>query len=361
MLAKRKKRSLFPLALLLYAVIFLGVTAFGLRSFWNYIDAYERSRPQVTVDEYVRQLTPEYICHASEALIDKISIQSRKACQEVILNALEGNLTCAKNASLSTDIKQVYMIMCGKQVIGTMEMQQQGPTRYGFTPWVVTHDSFDLSYLLTDSLSVTVPSDYPVYLFGTKLTAAFITEDHIPYPVLKEYYGSYALPYMVTYTVGPFLGDAELLITDPAGTPVHIDENTDFSTFLNNCNPEETTALDAITDAFIHRYVDFISETKNDTMGNYQRLLQHLVPDGDLANRMYLTLGALNWVTDRNATVTSIQIHHYVNIGNGRYLCDLTYEVTNNTYAGVTQSVNHIKVIYLKTEAGLKAEAMVND
>lgn len=361
MIAKKRTRRLFPLALILYAVIFLGITVLGLHSFWDYMGAYERSRPQNTVDAYSRQLTPEYISKACEPMIDKVSIQSKETCQKVILDALQGEITCAKNASLSTETKQVYMIMCSKQVIGSMEMHQQGESNFGFTPWVVTKDSFDLSYLLTKTFSVTVPNDYPVYFFGTKLTENFITEDHIPYPALKEYYGSYSLPYMVTYTAGPFLGQPELLITDPSGTPVQIDKNTDLSAFLNNCAPEEISALDAITDDFIHRYVDFISETKNDTMGNYRRLAQHLVPDGDLANRMYMAIGGLNWVSDRNATVTAVDIHRYVNIGNDRYLCDLTYEVTNKTYAGVTQSVNHIKVIYLKTEAGLKAEAMVND
>ena len=360
MIAKRKRRRLFPLALILYAVIFLCVTALGLHSFWDYMDAYERSRPQIVVDAYTRQLTPEYICNASTSLIDRVSIQSKEACQKVILDALQGELTCAKNSSLSTHTKQVYMILCGEQVIGTMEMQQKGQSHYGFTPWVVTKDSFELSYLLTESISVTVPSDYPVYLFGNRLTDAFITEDHVPYPALKEYYGSYSLPYMVTYTAGPFLGQPELLVTNPTGTPVHIDKDTDLSAFLSNCSPEEIAALDDITDAFVHRYVDFISETKNDTMGNYQRLTQHLVPNGDLANRMYLALGGLNWVSDRNASVTALDIHRYVNIGGDRYLCDLTYEVTNKTNTGVTQSVNHIKVIYLKTESGLKAETMVN-
>lgn len=360
MIAKKRNRRLFPLALIIYAVIFLGITAFGLHSFWGYMDAYERSRPQNAVDAYTQQLTPEYISKACAPMIDKVSIQSKETCQNVILDALQGEITCAKNATLSTDSKQVYMIMCGKQVIGSMEMQQQGESSFGFTPWVVTKDSFDLSYLLTESFSVTVPSDYPVYFFGTKLTENFITEDHIPYPALKEYYVTYSLPYMVTYTAGPFLGQPEVLITNPAGTPVEIDENTDLSIFLNNCSPEEISALDAITNDFIHRYVDFISERKNDTMGNYQRLAQHLVPDGDLANRMYMAIGGLNWVSDRNATVTALEIHRYVNIGGDRYLCDLSYEVTGKTNVGVTQSANHIKVIYLKTESGLKAEAMVN-
>lgn len=360
MIAKRKTRRIFPLAMVIYAVIFLGITTFGLHSFWNYLNAYERSRPQNTVDAYTRQLTTEYITKACAPLIENVSVQSKEACQQVILDALQGEITCAKNASLSTDVKQVYMVLCGKQVIGTMEMQQQGDTQFGFTPWVVTKDSFDLSYLLTESVSITVPSDYPVYLFGARLTEMFITGDHIPYPALKEYYGSYSLPYMVTYTAGPFLGQPELLVTDPAGTPVQIDESTDLSIFLNNCSPEEISALDAITDDFIHRYVDFISEAKNDTMGNYERLTQHLVPDGDLANRMYMAIGGLNWVSDRNASVTSLVIHRYVNIGDNRYLCDLSYEVTNKTYAGIIQSVNHIKVVYLKTELGLKAEAMVN-
>ena len=360
MKANRKHRWVFPLGLLIYGAVFLLITALGLCRFWDYMEAYERSRPQVALNAYTEDLTPEYICDASAPLIDSIRLQSQESSRRAILNALQQPLTCAKKSSLCTDTKQVYAILSGEQVIGTMEMEQQGQSSFGFTPWVVTKESFDLSYLLTEPICVTVPSDYPVYLWGNKLTEEYITENHVPYPALKEYYSTYSLPYMVTYTAGPFLGEPELLITDPAGTPVNIDKNTDMSQFLDNCTPEEISALRTVTDTFIHRYVDYLSETNNDTMGNYQRLIQHLVPEGELANRMHLALGGLNWVSDRGATVTSIDIHRYVNIGNDRYLCDLTYNVTNKTNTGISQSEYHVQVIYLQTETGFKAETMVN-
>lgn len=363
MKAKAKRRWLFPVCLGVYAAVFLCGIAWGLHRFWHYIDAYERSRPQIALDAYTQTLTPEYVCNASALLIAKIdhNLQSEEACRKVIENALQGELTCAKKSSLSTDTKQVYAILCGKQVIGTMQMEQRGKDAFGFSPWVVIEDSFDLSYLLTEPVSVTVPSDYPVSLWEKKLTPNYITENHIPYPSLKEYYEAYSLPFMVTYTVGPFLGQPKIHITDPNGIPVSIDKDTDMSIFLNNCSSAEIDALDSITNAFISHYVDFVSEKNNDTMNNYHRLTQYLVPNGDLAKRMYLALDGLNWVSDRGAVITSLDIHHYINIGDGRYLCDLTYKVTSKTYNGNSQTVNHVKMIYLNTVAGLKAETMINN
>ena len=362
MAEKRKQKKLFPLFMLLYAVVFLIAVAFGLQYFWGYMDAYEKSRPNHTLDTYTQQLSPEYICDASVGLIASIdhNVQSEESCRQVILDALQERLTCIKKPSECTEDKLVYVILCGTRVVGSMTMEAVGEPFMGFSTWAITGDSFDLSYLLTPAKSVTVPHDYQVWSGENLLTGAYITEDQIPYDDISEFYGQgYTLPYMVTYEAGPFLGEVELTVTDPEGTPAVFDETTDMNAYIDNCTVSQKEELDSALHNFVYSYVDFISRKNNDSDGNYRKLSQYIVPKSDLQSRIIQAMKGLMWVTDRNASVESMDVNHYVDLGGGRYLCDITYTVNTRDISGSIQAVSGLKIIFLETDSGLKAESML--
>lgn len=358
-----KRRWIFPLAMALYALVALIAIDCGLRWFWNYMDAYEQSRPHIPLDAYMEELTAEYVADRCDELISTIdhNVQTEEQCRQVILDALQGNFTCAKKTAESGEDHHVYVIRCGAKVIGTMEMDRQGENVEGFIPWQVTKDSFDLSYLLTPSLSITVPEEFTVSALGNPLSREYITEQGIQYSLVEEFYEKYALPSMVTYTAGPFLGEGALTVADPSGNLVSITEDTDMNTFLNNCTAEEISALDTIIRDYLQCYMDFTSCTGNDTTGNYNRLIKHMVPGGELAKRMRNAIDGLYWVSDRGAKLASITTGHYINIGNGRYFCDVTYVVDTKTFSGNVQTTASVKLIFLQTENGLKAESMLSD
>lgn len=359
----KKHRWIFPVALVLYAIVFLVAAGYGLRWFWNYIDAYEQSRPHIALDAYMENLTAEYVTDRCGELIATIdhNVQTEEQCRRVILDALQGNFTCAKKTSESDEDHHVYVIRCGAKVVGTMEMDRLGESVEGFIPWQVTKDSFDLSYLLAPSLSITVPEEFTVSALGNPLSGEYITEQGIRYDLVEEFYDDHTLPCMVTYTAGPFLGEGTLTVTDPAGNLVSITEDTDMNTFLNNCTADEIAALDTIIRDYLQCYMDFTSCTGNDTTGNYNRLIKHMVPGGDLAKRMRNAIDGLYWVSDRGAKLASITTGHYINIGEGRYFCDVTYVVDTKTFSGNVQTTASVKLIFLQTENGLKAESMLSD
>lgn len=359
---KRRWRWVFPCFLLLYALIFSGVAYFGLKDFWNYIDAYEQSRSYHAVDAYMEKLTPDYVCEKSEELISQIDhhVQSEASCRQVIKDALSEGFTYFKKSSESTDEKIVYVLRSGKKVIGRFEIGQRGDAVHGFTPWEVISDSFDMSFLLADSISVTVPHNSFVYVNGNLLTQDYITEDNIPYTDIQEFYKDYSLPYMVTYEAGPFLTEATLSIKDTAGQELVLDENTDMNQFVDNCTGEEVQDLQTVVEGFVGSYVDFTSAKNNDSYGNFLKLSQYMVPNGALSSRMYNALDGLFWVSDRGAKVAGIDIHHFVNLGQDRYMCDVTYRVDTRTFSGEVQTTSNVKIIFLKTEDGLKAESMAS-
>ena len=95
---KRKKSGWgFVIGMLIYAVLFLGLVAFGLTKLWAYMEAYEASRPYIAIDAYMEQLTEDHICDSSAELIAQIdhNIQSEEACRQVIKDALSEGITYA--------------------------------------------------------------------------------------------------------------------------------------------------------------------------------------------------------------------------------------------------------------------------
>ncbi len=359
---RKKRRWIFPLVLLLYAIAFLAAANQGLKWFWGYMDAYEQTRPHIALNSYTQKLTREYVVSKCDSLIAEIdhNVQSEESCRKVLLDALAEPLTCAKKSKESTEAKHIYAILCGKKAIGTMEMERIGEETMGFTPWVVTGDCFDLSYLITDAVSVTVPSTFQVLVNGYPLSDDYVTEDQIQYAHLKDFYGSYSLPHMRSYQAGPFLGSAEMKLLDPSGNEVSPEELDDMSQYISNCTDAQIPALDAIADSFIRRYVAFTTRSGGDNQKNYQALLQTLVPNGELSKRMQAALDGLSWVVDRKAVLTSLQLHYYIDLGDGRYLCDLTYAVDSKGYAGTVQTVSDLWVIFVETQDGLKTEFMLS-
>ncbi len=359
----KKRLSKFSLGLCIYAGVFLLISFIGLVIFWDYMKAYEQTRPATALQEYAQQLTAQHICDLSEELVDRVdhTLQTAEQCRSTILDSLTGDLTFVKKATESTESKHIYMILSGNQRIGTVELSQRESASYGFASWRVTAENFDLSYLLTQEVEITVPASFKVSVFGNLASDAHISNDRVPYPLLEKLYDDYTLPYLNTYTLGSFLGQPQITVTDGSGTEITLTEEMDFSDYLPACTQQQIASLDTAADTFVRRYVDFISKKNDDTSGNYSRLTACLVPNSDLQKRAYGILDGLLWVSDRKASLESLNIHRYVDLGDNRYMCELTYVVNTSTHAGTTKSENNVMVVFQNTSTGLKAEMMVNE
>lgn len=361
---KPKKRLKHPLllAMTIYAGLFLGAAVFGLNVFWKYIDAYEASRPKNTIDAYMEQLTAEHICDQSGDLIDSIDhvLQSEAECREKICAVVESGMTYAKKSSASDDTKTVYVLRCGSQVIGSVTMTAAEVDEYGFTHWQVGEEAFDFSFLIGKADTVTVPSDYPVYYNGVLLDERYMTETDLRYDALDVFYGDYALPTMVTYAAGPVLGEAAMAVTDPDGGEVVIDENTDYNAFLSNCTADETQALDTFARDFVKRYVAFTGSANKTSKSSYDSLIEYVVPDSDLHTRMKLALDGLAWAQSQGDKVVSITVNRLVNIGGGKYICDVTYEVDTSGREGVVRTTNNAKFVIVDSGTGYQVELLIS-
>ena len=122
-----KKFAISPFAkgMLIYALVFLLITAVGLAFFWDYMKAYEASRPKTAVNAYMAHLTEEHICDLSQELIGQIdkNIQSEAQTRTYIMDAVD-SISHAKKSKESTLSRQVYVLRSGSAVIGQFSIVQ---------------------------------------------------------------------------------------------------------------------------------------------------------------------------------------------------------------------------------------------
>lgn len=354
----KKGWLIFAVCMAAYVVAAVIAIIFGFDFLWEYMAAYESGRPNYGIESYIETVTPEYICEKSADLINQIdhNVQSEESCRQVIMDSVREKIRYVKILSETTDDKIVYQLYSGKNVIGRAEMTTVGESVHGYSPWQVTADSFDLSFLLAENVSITVPSTFPVYVNGNLLSADYVVESDIRFNLPQEYYELFDMPTMVTYKAGPFLTDATLSVTDPDGNPIVITDDTDMNIFLPGCSEEDIAQLDIIANDYINDYVSFISVSNSDTQGNFQRLKEHIVPGGDLEKRFRAAIDGLYWVSDRHASVSNIEISHQMEIEEGRYLCYVTYVVNTNTFSGPSQTTNHEIMTFVQTKNGLRTE-----
>lgn len=351
--------SRFFLGMGIYALVFLGLLTAGLIYFWNYLDAYEKTRVEYTLEAYMEELSPEHIANRCTELIERRDsrIQSEGEALGAICQALTGDIQYAKNIKNSTEEKLVYFLRLGSRNIGSVTLRQTGESLYGFNKWRVESESFDLFYLLSEPLSATVPEPFQVSVNGKVLSADMIAEDGIRYEQLSALPEYEDFPTKVRYEAGPVIGSCVLTVLDELGEPV--DGREADAVFLENCTDEEKADLDKFIDRYIGAYVAFASRAGDNTDANLGRLAQYVVSGSALYNRLWGSVDSLTWVSDRYAYVKSIETDFYTCVSEGRYVCDITYTVSSNTINGRVDSTDTTKILIVRTAYGLRAEAMV--
>ncbi len=351
----------FLAGMLIYALVFLALAGILLVMFWNYMAAYENARPQRAIDAYMGSLTEEHICDLSQELIDSIdhNIQSEQQCRAAIMDAIDG-INYAKKSKASTGTRQVFVLRAEKTVIGEFVIAAQDADKYGFTPWALESESFDLSALnlFGSGYQVTVPYDHAVTVNGYTLDSSYVTDGKIIYEEIGEFYEDFELPYRVSYAVSPILGELEAVITDPAGNEVTFDENTDWTAYFHNCTDEETQQLNEFTAEYVERYVAFTGSRRHNRMSNYGKLMNYIVADSDFANRLYAAIEGLEYGQSLGDNVVFLVAHHQVRLEEDRFMCDFTYEVDTTGKKGVVRTTTSAKIIVVRTEEGLKVETM---
>ena len=362
----KRKGMGFAVFMAVYAAVALIGIGIGLKWFWGYIEAYEYSRPKLAINAYMATVTPERVVKECDVVIEKadFNIQSEEACYDYLMDALTEKITYARKGSACTDTMQTYVLRSGDLVIGYFVIEAGEEDSYGFTPWHLKEESFDLSGLMgTETVSVTVPQGCSVWVNGVQLDESYIVnEERREFALLKEFYGSYDVPELVlqTYEAGPFLNaEFEMEVYDEAGKPFVMDESFDENTLIELTDSAAIKDLDDFLEEFIDIYVLFAGCANDNRVANYNKVIKYVVPESNLAQRMYDALDGMQFAQSQGDELVEIQVHHYVELAPGKYLCDVSYKVDTTGYEGVVQTTTNCKMIIVEQDGKMLVESMI--
>lgn len=346
----------------IYAIVLAFLGAGFLWCFWNYLAAFESSRPETVIGAYLENMTDEHIWEISQNSLPQIdySIQPEEECRSIICNAVSGNISYARNVRESSKTKQVYSLRAGEMLIGHAVLTAQPENRYGFTPWQISEEQFDFSWMIKDSIEKIVPSDYRVSVNGHILESEYITDSAVHYPELEEYYSEYDLPHCVKYEAGPFLGNVEVEVFNQQGELTQFDENTDRTQFFDNCTEEQRKQLVPFVETFIERYAVFSSSTRENCNTNYAKLVTYIQFPSDLLTRLAWAKEGLQYGQSAQDKVVQITPHYMTQLADDTYLCDVTWEVDTTGKKGVVKTETSSCLVIVQTENGLKVREMSN-
>lgn len=358
--AQKKSTHRFAIGALIFAAVFLLAAVIGWKVLWDFMDAYERTRPKNAITAYMDSLTAEHMLAADQELLTQIdgNLQSKEQIQEFVRKATEGKLKYAKNTQKSTENVQGYYVLADKDRIGSFTLNAGKEWKFGLIPWAVKNESFDFSYLKGEPFEVTVPENCSVSVNGYTLGESYRTAADTHYPVFEEFYGSYDLPVLVTYTVKDYLVEVPVEIRNAAGEVVPAD--TDWETELPVCDAAMQHRLDDFANEFLISYVRFSGSSGETAGGNFAALRTLLVPGGALSQRLATALDGLQFGQSVLDKIVDVQFHHRIPLGNDRYLYDMTYLVDTTGRKGVVQTTNNMKLVIAEINGNLYAEAMAS-
>lgn len=368
MAKKKKNRSGMGFALFMafYAIAFLTATFFGLKWLWGCMEAYEASRPHIPIDAYMAKVDKQYIIDHSNEFMTTVDfhIQDEETCREIVMEALEGDISYARKASECTEDRQVFVVRCGNQVVGSFTIETTAEDAYGFKPWTFREENYDLSWLMgTETVTVTAPEGYPVYVGGVKLDESYIIHtETTEYEVYGDLYETYDLPRFVlnTYQAGPFLGQtAQAEVYDPDGRPFTYDESFDPYSLLPQLDSSTRSKLEDFVEEFLEVYVIFAGCANDAREANYNRVMKYVVKDSNLAQRMYDALDGYQFAQSQGDEIAGITIHHLLPLEEGKFLCDVTYLVNTKGYDGVVQTSTSCRITIVESNGKYLVESKI--
>ena len=158
----------------------------------DYAEQYELSRPSKAVDSYLETLNRERWNDGVARAIQRMphEAQTDEEIKAFVQDKLTAGVTAVRKSGLTDTGSQSYSLRCNNREIGSMtivedqsyqgkvNLEQQpwllvkkllpGILEWGLKPWVVASDEFDFTNLY-NSVEITVPSSYSVYINGRPL------------------------------------------------------------------------------------------------------------------------------------------------------------------------------------------------
>ena len=372
-MAKKKRRIgkiLYVLFLCVWCLALCCGARYALGRVWEYAEAYEASRPNHTMDEYVAELSRSLWDEEIEETVKAMphEVQSDEEVARHVREMLSRGVSYVRKGG-GGEGRAVYGLLCGGSEFGVVTIAEEDDyvspfdmerlpwslLPWSIRPWKIESESFDFNGLY-GSVEIEIPRSFTVLLNGVPLGPEYIVEEDIPLDVLKNYYDRCGgLPTKLRYRFDNVIGGVEAQVLNEEGEVFLLDPEKDDSQFIKPCSPEKLARLADFTAGFVDRYLRYTSGAIDPTSG-YQKLAPYLLAGSDLDNRMRDAVDGLTWAHTEKINVDSARLNGALDLGEHYYICDITSAATTfETGKGEAESASNMRVIVRERNDDVRA------
>ncbi len=191
----RKKASVFGIVMLLYIILFVGAAAYGVNVFWQFMEAYEQSRPETFMNAYMAEMTDEkwHDLLLENSVISVTAFEDSTAVFEQFYGSSlsGGNYSYSKKVGQYSDQAPVYSLRSGGTEIAVIGLAPDGDGKAGFglDLWQISFVEPSINNagsINSAGVQIDVPAGCSVTLDGIVLDDSYITDSHLDYDDLTE-------------------------------------------------------------------------------------------------------------------------------------------------------------------------------
>lgn len=174
---RRSNINGFTIFLITYAVLLIGLIAFGLSYVWGVLIDYEASLPDVNMEKFMVEFQEENLSNLLDKFPAAISeYDDAENLKEAYVAMISGKeLSFAKLTGRYTNATPVYTINSGEDVIAVAELTEVGKNDHGFSVWEMSNVIFDGYGPERISMKIKAPESAVVEVNDTVIDEKYLT------------------------------------------------------------------------------------------------------------------------------------------------------------------------------------------
>lgn len=354
----KKKLPPFARGVLIYVCVFVAIALAALIVLHSFLAAYERSRPQSFLNNYLSSLSEASLPDCCEELLLTLdeNIASAEESRAFMYSIIKDSRP-VKTSGSSSSGEIEYSFVAEDKILGSLTMTHSGKKSFDFETWQLEDISLDFSPWINTSV-VSVPADYTVYVNDFLLDESYRTDEHVKYQALGQNYENYdSLPYMTRLESGSYLGDAELKILDSNMNELSISELSE-TRFLSNCSAELEEQLSGFAREYINCYSAFAANVYYFEARNaYLALLN---PESAIYERMSQSFMGFGFSGLISSALKDSSINLCSDLGNNLYLVDASFTLTVTALQGPVDVDNDLRLLIIDDGEQYLVDAVYN-
>lgn len=268
----------------------IGAICYGLWHLWQFLEAYEKSQPDIPVKQVIQQLHKDSTIYFDKFQFTPNEFEEKSFALGYFKDLFKGRITYSRNGKLSSEEKTVYTLKSENKNIANVTVTPTGKD-LGYDLKEYEAVNIEFGSVETDSFTVSAPCYAKVYCNGKLLSENYISQTGEKYEGEEHFYNmSDPFYYDVTYTIDGFIKEPEFTAEDMDNNPLELKDGK-FSHKSKKDENAENTALE-----FSKSYCEFIERD-----ANVYKPLGYLAPNVPLDNdlrRFDNIYGHVHWGYD---------------------------------------------------------------